>query len=262
MHFGNGDMENVAIPIMPVAGLESVTSCYTATALNHTASWGLNPQPNCQTCSPTAATCLTQMTSWVDLWQWFHLFPNYNGPYSVTLMVVCECFSGDRPARGKAEGGSSVADIPHSSSAESIHLRSLLQAPSNQPRYNSPDCDRRKRAMTCSQTFSKGCLTPPPGPSVNPARGYGEWCKPPQWGPGQSPCDIRIFVHFELENSIWWWHCWLFYAVLPGSVWWRWLSQSHRTLLDYRCLRANAQARNFVCVDRHVQLLQVALTDF
>ena len=41
----------------------------------------------------------------------------------------------------------------------------------------------------------EGC--PPP----QPTRGLGERCKLPQWGPGQSPGQKRILMHFELEKN-------------------------------------------------------------
>jgi len=34
--------------------------------------------------------------------------------------------------------------------------------------------------------------------------GSGGLGKLPQWGPGQSPSCKQIFVHFKLENCIWW----------------------------------------------------------
>jgi len=53
-------------------------------------------------------------------------------------------------------------------------------------------------------------LTFPALPSRVIHLGSGERYKLSHWGPGQSPGRKRIFVYFELEHRIWWWHFSLF----------------------------------------------------
>ena len=58
------------------------------------------------------------------------------------------------------------------------------------------------------QTFPVGALTTPQATSLIQLEGLQEWWW--EWGPGKSPGCDPIFMHFQLENRIWWWRYSLF----------------------------------------------------
>lgn len=90
-----------------------------------------------------ADQCADQINSSWYLYSWGIVFTQASGlsflffhfilPKLTPLIFLC--LSWNRASWGKAKGGVPLADFQAASSAESIHLRSVLQEKSNQQRY-------------------------------------------------------------------------------------------------------------------------------
>jgi len=72
------------------------------------------------------------------------------------------------------------------------------------------------RSPSCLLFLSLSPLPPRSFPlevgPLKPARWSGERCKLPQWGPGQSPGQKRIWCPLKLSESHWWQSFWIFWV--------------------------------------------------